>query len=81
MADTKGYFLCYIAFMKMSQIKEQFKDQWVLAKVTKQDDEGQPMEVEHVANAKSKKAIQKKLSSCQDKYVTVIYTGTPKARI
>ena len=67
--------------MKLDEVKNKYKNKWVLAKVTEQDKDGQPKEVEPIAEAKSQKAINKKLASCQDTYVTVIYTGKPKARI
>lgn len=67
--------------MKLSDIKAKFKDQWVLAKVTKEDKDGQALEVEPIAQAPTKKDLEAKLESCRERHITVVYTGKPKARL
>lgn len=67
--------------MKLSDIRSKFKNQWVLARVTKADENGQAVEVEPIAKAKTRQQIDAKLKACQEKHVTVVYTGEPRVRI
>lgn len=67
--------------MKLSDLKSKFKDQWVLAKVTKTDEYGQALEVEPIDHADKKSTITKKLVKTDIKHVTVVYTGDKKAQI
>lgn len=67
--------------MKLADIKRKYKDQWILAKVIKEDDSGRALEVEPIAHAPTKSELTAKLEQCQEKHITVVYTGKPKARI
>jgi len=67
--------------MKLSDIKSKYKNQWVLARVTKEDEHGQALEVEPITHADSKQEIHDQLDNCKERHITVVYTGKPKARI
>jgi len=67
--------------MKLHQLKAKFKNQWILARVTKTDASGQADQVEPIAHSKFRADIESKLHSSPEKHVTVIYTGKPKPKL
>lgn len=67
--------------MDIQAIKAKYKDQWVLARVTKEDASGQALEVEPLDQAETRAEMEAKLAQCNERHVTVIYTGQPKAQI
>ncbi len=61
--------------MKIEQIKEQFKDEWVLVEVLKEDRVGRPQDVQLLAHSKSRTDTYEAMKKVKSKYTFHFYTG------
>jgi hypothetical protein len=61
--------------MKWEEIKETFKDEWVLVQVQKVDESFNVIEGEVLAHSKDKDQVYQKLLQIRPKHFSVEYTG------
>ena len=61
--------------MKIEEIKERFKDEWVLVEITKTDGLNQPLEGEVIAHSKNKDETNRAMIQNKEKYTHHFYTG------
>jgi len=61
--------------MRMSDVKKKYKDEWVLVEILREDELGNPIEVEVLAHSKTRDETYKALRNAKDKYVYHFYTG------
>lgn len=61
--------------VKVEEIKERYKDEWVLVEVMKEDELGQPIDVELIAHSKSRDEIYDTLMETKTKSTYQFYTG------
>jgi len=62
--------------MKTDKVKEMYKDEWVLAEVIKEDELGQPIEVEVITHSKNRDVVYDELERVEaGKHVCTFYTG------
>ena len=61
--------------MKIEEIKEQFKDEWVLVEIVKEDKSGTPTDVRLISHNKNKEETNKAMIKHKEKYTYHFYTG------
>lgn len=62
--------------MKIEEIKELYRDEWVLAEVIKKDELGQPLEVEIITHSKNRDDVYDELEKVEKgRHVCTFYTG------
>jgi hypothetical protein len=61
--------------MKIEEIKEKYKDEWVLLEISDEDEIGIPKEGEVIAHSKERDDIYKALRDTKGKYTYQFYTG------
>lgn len=62
--------------MKINEVKEQYKDEWVLAEVLQKDTLNRPVEVRIIIHSKNRDEVYEQLDFVQDnQQVTTFYTG------
>lgn len=60
--------------MKLEEVKEMFKDEWIILKVLSTDELDQPIEGEVVAHSKERDEVYKKQREIQGD-IAIFYTG------
>ena len=61
--------------MNIKDVKKEYKDEWVLVEVLKEDEIGNPVDVKLLAHSKNRDDIYNKLKRTKSKYVSTFYTG------
>src|SRR3989344_8260288 len=62
--------------MKIEDIKEQYKDEWVLVEVLKEDKLNKPKDVKLIMHSKNRDDIYDKLESIESgRHIATFYTG------
>ncbi len=61
--------------MNLEEIKQKYKDEWVLVEVLKEDDKGKPIEVRLIAHSKNRDDIYDKLKDTKGIDTYQFYTG------
>ncbi|MFH1903454.1 MAG: hypothetical protein ABIK20_05335 [Candidatus Omnitrophota bacterium] len=61
--------------MKLKEIEKKYKNEWVLARVLKEDNLGQPAELKILAHNKDRSKVYHKLSKTKEKDVATFYAG------
>jgi len=60
---------------KIEDIKKRYKDEWVLVRVEKADELGQPTQVELIAHSKSRDETYEAMRKTKAKDIAHFYTG------
>ncbi len=61
--------------MNIGEIRERYKDEWVLVEVLKEDENGNPVEVRLIEHSKNRDNIYDKLKETKGKDTYQFYTG------
>lgn len=61
--------------MKIEEIKQKYKDEWVLVEVLEEDKSGNPIEVRLIAHSKNRDDIYDKLKETKGMDTFQFYTG------
>jgi len=61
--------------MKVKEVKEKYRDEWVLAEVLKEDESGEPIEVKVIAHSKNRDDTYEAMKKVKGKYSYHFYTG------
>lgn len=62
--------------MNIEEVKKQFKDEWVLLEVTKEDDSHQPLEVNVLTHSQNRDDVYDALLKTKEGlHVAIIFTG------
>ena len=62
--------------MKIEEVKQKYKDEWVLVEVLEEDEMNRPTDVKLIANSKNRDDIYDKLEKTENgKHVATFYTG------
>lgn len=61
--------------MRIDYVKKKYKDEWVLVEILKEDELGNPIEVEVLAHSKIRDDTYRALRNAKDKYIYHFYTG------
>jgi hypothetical protein len=61
--------------MKVKEVEEKYKDEWVLAEVLKEDESGEPTEVKVIAHSKHRDNTYEAMEKVKGKYSYHFYTG------
>lgn len=62
--------------MKLNEVEKEYRDEWVLAEVLKEDESGEPTEVKVIAHSKNRDDTYNAMPQAKDKYTYHFYTGT-----
>ena len=60
----------------IEDIKEKYKDEWVLVEIITEDDTGRPTEVKLLEHGKNRDAIYEALRWTKNRYTFQFYTGS-----
>ena len=60
----------------IENIKEDYKDEWVLVEIITEDDKGRPIDVELLKHSKNRDDIYDALKLTKRKYTFQFYTGS-----
>lgn len=61
--------------MKIEEIKERYKDEWVLLEVLKEDELNRPTDVRLIAHSKNRDDTYEAMSKTNAKHIAHFYTG------
>lgn len=61
--------------MRIEEIKEKYKDEWVLIEILGEDELGMPREGKILAHSKTRNDIYKESRKTKEKYTYQFYTG------
>ncbi len=61
--------------MNIEEIKQIYKDEWVLVEVLKEDEQGTPIDVKLLAHSKNRDDTYKAMIENKEKYTYHFYTG------
>jgi len=61
--------------MTIKDLEKEYRDEWVLVEVLKEDELGQPTDVRLLAHSKNRDEIYTKLRETKSTYVSTFYTG------
>lgn len=61
--------------MKLKEVKEKYRDEWVLAEVLKEDGSGEPAELKVIAHSKNRDDTYDAMEKVRGKYSYHFYTG------
>ena len=61
--------------MKLKEIEEKYRDEWVLAEVLKEDESGEPTELKVIAHSKNRDDTYDAMKQVKGKYSYHFYTG------
>ena len=61
--------------MKIEEIKQQYKDEWILVEVLKEDDLNRPIDVKLIAHSKNRDDTYAAIRKTKAKYISHFYTG------
>jgi len=61
--------------MDIEELKEKYKDEWVLVDVLKVDELGQPTEVNIIAHRKNRNETYEAMKKTKIKHISHFYTG------
>lgn len=61
--------------MKLDEVKQKYKDEWVLAEIIQEDELGRPAEIKVIAHSKSRVNTYHAMRLAREKYLTHFYTG------
>ena len=61
--------------MKIEEAKKIYKNEWVLAEMLKEDNEGKPIEIKVIAHSKNRDDTYKAMKEAKSKYIYHFYTG------
>lgn len=61
--------------MKLKEIEEKYKDEWVLTEVLKEDKAGEPIELKVIAHSQNRDDTYEAMKKVKGKYSYHFYTG------
>lgn len=61
--------------MKINEIKERYKDEWVLVEVLEEDELNRPTDVRLIAHSKNRDDTYEAMSKTSAKHIAHFYTG------
>jgi len=61
--------------MKIKEVEERYKNEWILAEILKEDENGQPIEVKVIAHSKNRDDTYAAMKKAKGKYTYHFYTG------
>jgi hypothetical protein len=61
--------------MKLKEIEEKYKDEWVLGEVLKEDESGEPTELRVITHSKNRDDTYDAMEKVKNKYSYHFYTG------
>lgn len=61
--------------MRLEEVKKKYRDEWILVEILKEDELGNPIEVNVQAHSKSRDDVYKALKTTKAKYISTLYTG------
>lgn len=61
--------------MKIEEIKEKYKNEWVLVEVLEVNDQGEPIEVEVITHSKNRDDTYKAMKKSKARDISHFYTG------
>jgi riboflavin synthase len=61
--------------MKLENVKKKYKDEWILAEVLEEDEEGEPTEIKVIAHSKNRDHTYDAMKKVKGKYSYHFYTG------
>jgi len=61
--------------MKMKEVEKEYKDEWVLAEVLKEDEAGEPTELKVITHSKNRDDTYDAMEKVKGKYSYHFYTG------
>ena len=68
--------------MRIEEIKQQYKDEWVLVEILREDKLNRPIDVELIAHSKDREDIYKAMKGKKFRYTYHFYNGkAPKGYI
>ncbi len=59
----------------VEEIKEEYEDEWILAEVIEENEQGEPTKVELIAHSKCRDEIYAALKDTKGEYTCQFYTG------
>ncbi len=61
--------------MKVAEVKQKYKDEWVLAEVLEEDELNRPTEVDVILHSKNRDDTYREMKNKKHKYTYHFYTG------
>lgn len=61
--------------MKLKEVVEKYRDEWILAEVLEEDDSGEPAKVKVIAHSKNRDDTYDAMKKVKGKYSYHFYTG------
>ncbi|HLD42137.1 MAG TPA: hypothetical protein VJB06_03805 [archaeon] len=61
--------------MKIEEVKQKYKDEWVLVEILKEDDMGNPIDVKLITHSKNRDETREAMKKYRKQYTFHFYTG------